>query len=330
MNIRTQTFQKCGLAFIVAAFAMVGFVSTASAESYYQPVALPYYQYQQPVYYYQYQNYQTQYQHQLQMLQQLQSLQQQLNTLLRQYQQKYGQSYNSTKIHYNWGINDDYDIDVETLYARDIDDEEATLYGDVDVDDAPYVDVWFEYGEGGDLDEETRDKRVYDDGRFSIDIDDLDDDERYYFRAVAEDPNGDRSYGQIMSFEADGHSSSDDDEPDVETLSASNIEEHSAEIEGEVDMNDYDDGDVFFVWGEDESLVEDVEDEDSYGDIDEEGDDLQKYRVYTNLDGYRTFWLEIYGLDQNQDHYYRICVEYEDDDNDDTLMCGDVEHFETD
>ena len=165
-----------------------------------------------------------------------------------------------------------------------------------------------------------------------MDIDNLDEDEKYYFRAVAEDPSGQRTYGNLQSFYTDdnGGSSHNDDEPDVETGRATNIDEDSARIYGEVDMNDFDDGIVFFVYGEDEDEIDDVDNEDRYNDVDEQGDDLQKYKVYTNLDGYRSFWLQINGLDDDTEHYYRICVEYDDEDNDPVLACGDTESFETD
>lgn len=461
MKTQSISLQKLGFAVIAAIFAMAAFASTASAESYYYPqqqVSVPYYYYQQPTtYQYQYQ-YQQPTQNKTQLIAYLKNLIAQLQALQ---SSKYGHSYGGYGLGLRYPNSDDYDIDVETENARNVEDDEATLYGEIDLDDAPYADVWFEYGEGGDLDEETDEERIddNDDERFSIDVDGLDDDDRYYFRAVAEDPNGDRVYGAIKSFESDNNNSSsddepyadtgdvtdieddsaeisgevdmndfnngdvffvygedesqiedveddydsysdvdedgddlqkvlvdsdldssddyeqnitglnededyfyqicvgyeddddddviecggveeftaddnggssNDDEPSVETGDASDIEDDSAEIRGEVDMNDFDNGDVFFVYGEDEDLVEDVEDEDSYSDVDEEGDDLQKYKVYDNLDGERTFWLEIYGLDDNTDHYYRICVEYEDEDDDDSLMCGDVEDFETD
>ncbi len=126
------------------------------------------------------------------------------------------------------------------------------------------------------------------------------------------------------------HSSNSNFEiPDVETDSATDIDDDSAELRGDVDMNDYDGGRVFFVWGQDEDDVEDVEEEDSYSDIDESGDDLQKESVDNDFDGNDSFELNIYNLDDNTDYYFRICVEYEDNGNNDTLECGDVEDFET-
>lgn len=106
------------------------------------------------------------------------------------------------------------DIDVETWSARDIRDDEADLRGQIDLDDEKYATVWFEYGEDDDLDDRTSKKRVYDSRgetqTFTINIDDLDEDEKYYFRAVAEDRDGDREYGKTRTFytDDDGGSSS--------------------------------------------------------------------------------------------------------------------------
>ncbi len=227
-----------------------------------------------------------------------------------------------------------YDVDVETLSVGNTDDDETTLYGDVDLNGAPYATVWFQYGEDGDLDERTRAVKIdrYRSDMFSSRITDLDEDERYSYRAVAEDPSGRRTYGDEKWFQLDNYRSSsrDDDEPDVDTDEAEDVEEDEAELHGEVDMNDFRNGLVFFVYGEDEDEVEDVEDEDEYRDIDENGDDLQKVIVDSDLDGDRNYWRRVVGLDDNTDHYFRICVEYEDEDDDETLECGDVEHFETD
>lgn len=128
-----------------------------------------------------------------------------------------------------------------------------------------------------------------------------------------------------------GSSNNDDDEPDVTTDEAEDIEDTSAQLQGEVDMNDFNNGKVFFVYGEDEDLVEDIENEyDQYSDIDEEGDDLQVVLVDSDLDDDASYYFDIYGLDDDTDHYFQICVEYENEDDDDTISCGGVESFTTD
>ncbi len=95
-------------------------------------------------------------------------------------------------------------------------------------------------------------------------------------------------------------------------------------------MNDFEDGLAFFVYGQDEDMVEEVADEDTYEDIDEDGDDLQKFQLTSSLDGSRRFWSTRSGLDEDTEYFFRICVEYEDEDDDETLECGSVESFTTD
>ena len=230
----------------------------------------------------------------------------------------------------------DADVEVETLRAIDVEDDEASVYGSVDLDGARYADVWFEYGEDDDdLDERSRRGRIDRNDRrtFRADLEDLDEDERYYYRAVARDPQGRIDRGVIRSFftDDDDRRSRSDDEPEVETGRAFNIDEDSAEFEGEVEMNDFDDGRVFFAYGEDEDQIEDIADDyDEYRDIDEDGDDLQLILVDSSLDGDAEYEAYVRGLDDDTEHFYTLCVEYEDEDDDETIICGDVEDFETD
>jgi hypothetical protein len=273
---------------------------------------------------------------------QIQGLLNQLYTLIAQLQalQTSGSVYTYTPIKtYTYGQSHygNYDVEVDTINYDVESDDTVTLTGEAELDDAPYAHVWFEYGEGGNITEESESIKLTNDDEFDIEVDDLDEDERYYFRAVAEDPSGYRVYGDLMGFgtdddndDDDNDDDNDDDRPEAETQDAENIEEHSAELHGEVAMNDFEDGLVFLVYGEDEESVEDVENEDTYGDIDEEGDDLQKIQLDSSLDGTRTYWTTVFNLNDETDHYFRICVEYEDEDDDETLECGSVENFETD
>jgi hypothetical protein len=95
-------------------------------------------------------------------------------------------------------------------------------------------------------------------------------------------------------------------------------------------MQDAEEGIVFFVYGEDEDMVEDVEDEDTYSNVDTDGDDLQKVKVDSNFEGDDDFYAVVSGLDDDTDYYFRLCVQFEDEDDDDRLVCGDVEDFTTD
>lgn len=111
-----------------------------------------------------------------------------------------------------------YDIDVDTRSPSRVTDDSALLRGRVDLDDAAYVRVWFEYGETTRLGERTSVRRLADDDgesqSFSRRVDDLDDDERYYYRAVAEAPGGERFYGALDSFTTEDSSRWWDDDDD--------------------------------------------------------------------------------------------------------------------
>jgi len=326
-----RTVRKSGAAVFGAMLLLVVAVSpmTASAQTgyYYTP-----YTPAQTGYQFQYQaqqpaqvQFQSEYQYILYLMQVVAQLQQQLYYLQ-------GGEYDGNDDY----DNDDSEVEVTTKSATDVKDDEARLRGEVDFNSSDYAYVWFEWGEDeDDLDEETSRFRLddNDDEDFYARIKNLDEDEKYYFRAVAEDEDDEKDYGSIKNFRTDddGGSSNTDDEPDVTTEDADDITDDSVELNGEVDMNDFRNGIVFFVYGEDEDQVDDVErDYDTYSDVDEDGDDLQKVKVDSDLDGQSSYRLDIDGLDDNTDYFFAICVEYEDEDDDDTLMCGSTEEFETD
>lgn len=278
----------------------------------------------------------NQYQAQLLYIQQLQSLISLLESLL-----------NQNGDDFNFDDDDDdssgnAEISITTLSAEDIEDERARLRGEVDFDSSDFAYVWFEYGEDDDdLDESTPRVRRDDDDdeEFAVILTRLEEDQRYHFRAAGKDEDGRNDYGSTRSFttDDDGRNNDDDDdddddqEPDVETRDANDITDDSAVLEGEVDMNDFEDGLVFLVYGEDEDLIDDIEsDFDSYDDVDEDGDDLQKVQVDSGLDDDDSYEEEISGLDFDTEYFYAYCVEYEDEDDDETLTCGGTESFETD
>lgn len=139
------------------------------------------------------------------------------------------------------------------------------------------------------------------------------------------------NYGYVIGEPRGDSSRHDDDEPEVQTDGATSIEENEAELEGNVDMMDFEDGEVFFVYGEDEDQIEDVEDDfDTYSDIDEDGDDLQKVMADSSFDDEDDFSERVTGLNEDTDYYFQICVGFEDEDHDDVIVCGGVEDFTTD
>ena len=205
--------------------------------------------------------------------------------------------------------------------------------------------AWFEYGETRALSYSTvsveLDNRRDDDTvNYSISVPDFSTNRVYYYRAVAEGEDGRYAEGAIKSFRYEGrndynqgnnnNNNSNDDTPDVTTDDADNIDSDSAELSGEVEMNDFEDGIAFFVYGEDEDQVDNVSDENTYRAIDTDGADLRKVQVASSLDSNRSFTLTVTGLNDDTEHFFRLCVQYEDEDSDDTLTCGKVESFETD
>lgn len=121
-----------------------------------------------------------------------------------------------------------------------------------------------------------------------------------------------------------------DDEPEVRTDTANSISRNEARLRGTVDMNDFEDGEVFFVYGTNERAVEDVEDDyTSYRDVDTDGSRLQKVRVNSSLDGYESYNYRLTNLSRDTNYYFQLCVGFEDDYGDDTLICGGVEEFTT-
>ena len=227
---------------------------------------------------------------------------------------------------------DDTDIDVYTRAADDIDDNSVTLRGEVDLNGEDEAEVYFVWGESRyDLDEETDHTTINDndDEDFEETITGLDEGERYYYCAVAEDEDGDETYGTIYSFVTDEED--DDEYPDVYTRSANDISDDSADLGGTVDMNDFNNVTVFLVYGEDDDQVEDVSDDyDTYEEIEEDGDDLQKVRFETDLDGEDSYEAEVDDLDDNTKYYFSLCVEFEGEDDDDQILCGAVKSFTTD
>lgn len=110
-------------------------------------------------------------------------------------------------------------VDVDTLRAIDVREERAELRGRIDLNREDEALVWFVYGEtNNDLDQRTPKRRVTDSAgdirTFRARVNDLNDDRRYYYRAAAEDEDGDRTYGSIHSFRTADDAYDDDDDFD--------------------------------------------------------------------------------------------------------------------
>lgn len=237
-------------------------------------------------------------------------------------------------------------VSVETIAVDGDDNDSVELSGRINFRRDGDARVWFEYGSSMGLLSYSTPSYTIDNGRsgrstdFSIIAPDLSSAKTYYYRAVAEGEDGRFAEGMIKSFRYDSNyqsnnsnnhnNNSNDDVPDATTDEVDNIDTDQAELNGQIDMNDYENGIAFFVYGEDEDMVDDVKDENRYNDIVTDGDNLRKILLTSNLDDDRSYSSTVYGLDDDTEHFFRICVEYDDEDDDETLVCGDVESFETD
>lgn len=157
-------------------------------------------------------------------------------------------------------------------------DDSVTMEGEITFRRDTDAKVWFEYGTNAKLSYSTESITISGDGGdtedFDITVSDLDDNEVYYYRAVAKDDNGRYIEGVTKSFRFDGRNDDDDDDNDGDW---------SLEVEDDF----YDTGDSVRVYYE----VED-ENNDNYIALFETGDDDDDYirRVYVNDDdGYVTF-----------------------------------------
>ena len=195
--------------------------------------------------------------------------------------------------------------DVETLSAKNVDEDSAELRCEVEINDDE-AEIWFEYGEDSDMDDDTSKRTIDDDDdEYERTVTGLDEDEKYYFRCVAENDEG-RTYGDTRTFTTDDDDD-DGDRPDVETLSATDIDEDSARLRCEVEPNGSD-TDVWFEYGETTSMNDDTYKQ--YVDGDDRSERVDKI---------------ISGLDSHTIYYYR-CVA----DNDEGKKYGSMKSFNTD
>lgn len=228
-----------------------------------------------------------------------------------------------------------YDIELSTLSANNIKNDEVTLRTNIDLDGAPKAVGYFEYGTSrSNLKYKTKTLNIINTGddtrSFKITIDNLDDDKTYFFRSVAYGPDGYKQYGKILSFTTDDDSQSNNgDEPEVDTEGYDKVKSTTAYVYGQVDMNDYRNGTVFFIFGLDDDDVEDATDEDTYNDIKTVRNELMKFIVDNDLDGKKDYYGRLYRLIEDTRYYYTLCVEYEDGDKE-KLECGSIKNFRTD
>jgi hypothetical protein len=207
------------------------------------------------------------------------------------------------------------DNDVTTRTATNIDDDSARLRGEWEGDDN--TDVWFAFDENDSTPScNASSQRV---GRTTVDDNDdfaetvtgLDENEKYYFRACGEDVDGDVLSGRIRDFVTDEEEDDNDyDEIDITTLRATNVDEDSARIRGEMDGDD--NIDVWFAFDENDSTP---------------SCNASSQRVgRTTVDDNDDFAETVTGLDENEKYYFRACGE----DTDGDVVSGSIRNFVTD
>jgi len=208
-------------------------------------------------------------------------------------------------------------LDVNSYSASDIGDDYATLNGEIADDNGLDIEEFgFYYGTDEDevADGEDGNSNVDeadgDEDDFYLELEDLDADETYYFRAYAIDEDGNIAYGSVRYFTTDDSRGSSDVE--VASNSASDIGDDYATLNGEItDDNGLDIEEFGFYYGTDEDEVADGEDGDS--DVEEADGDEDD------------FYLELEDLDEGEKYYFMAYAIDEDDD----IAYGSVKSFTT-
>ncbi|MBP9760441.1 MAG: hypothetical protein KBD24_03715 [Candidatus Pacebacteria bacterium] len=228
--------------------------------------------------------------------------------------------------------NRDSGIRVSTGGVQEVKDNRATLTGSVSFDKVTSGYVWFEYSdEENDLYKKSPKMYVSKqagDRTVSYSARNLNDQTTYYVRMVGYDMAGLKNYGATYRFTTPVDIVGE--KPKTVTEYTSEVSAYTATLKGSVDMNDFNNGVSFFVYGEDQTAVQNVSKlYNAYGRIKTDGDNLQKIVVDTDLDGKELYSVTVINLDFKTTHYYAIGVEYEDDDGNKWIVLGNISSFTT-
>lgn len=123
--------------------------------------------------------------------------------------------------------------------------------------------------------------------------------------------------------------STNSDLPQAQTDSESSLTSTSATLRGKIQMNSIDNGRVFFVYGKDESDIDDVPSYfDTYSSINTNG--IKKILVdnSNDTDAWKNYSQSVTNLSTDERYYYRMCVEFYK--NNDDIVCGGIKDFKTD
>ncbi len=235
--------------------------------------------------------------------------------------------------------------------AKEIGLEEATFTVRVDMNDGISGIPFLVYGEKREMVEKAEQADDYNDieeddedlmkkrlatgirGRSEINttITDLEKRTEYFYLACVEyDGEHDGlTCTSVRSFETDAKDHSD--KPLV-TTGGVKVSGNTASLSGVAAMGDFRGGLIFVVYGTDSELIGEVEESNRFVNISQRQDLIQKVLVAdSGLFGEKKYQKSVTTFLPNEIYYYRFCVEYEDEDEDNrlesVLSCGAVKSF---
>ncbi len=207
----------------------------------------------------------------------------------------------------------------------------ATFLGYVDRGSSPTAEAWFEYGTGSTYTKRTDTIAITKSGRQTVKVaeSDLSPGTRYNYRIVIEDQNGNRQYGQPLSFTTINKADTQSfvGRPVIETEGATYVSSRGAELAGFVSMNDYANGLVYIVYGTDRSDLLDLDEYDKYEDIPVVRGVTSKFIINKDFSGRDRQVKKVTSLKSATRYYYVACVEYKSPSL--RRACGEVESFTT-
>ncbi len=228
-------------------------------------------------------------------------------------------------------------FDIQTKRASSVEAKEAQLNGELV--NGNNTDVWFVLSNTNTNPQcdSSLSQRGFTtksgEASFSYRATNLSPQRHYYYRACGQEGETIKS-GYIYDFYTKKEKSNDNGvEPVAETREEEDVDESSAVLRGKVKMNSFKNGIVFFVFGQDKSDIEDVDTEnDRYSEIKTRGEKIRKVKVDTDNDesSWEKYEERVTGLDKDERYYYRICVQYDKKNGNETLTCGGTERFSTD
>ena len=210
------------------------------------------------------------------------------------------------------------DPSVTTYTATGVSDSSgtATLRGFVDPNNGSSVTAWFRYSQDNGSWIETSHQSISGAQNISKNLTGLASGD-YDFQAAARSQGGTTIYGDTKSFSINGNDNcnscscndncgNNTNDPSVETLSATNIDDNSATLRGNLTDDGNDSNDVYFTWGT-------------------SSNNLNRTLTAGTKSSTGTFSKNLSGLNDNTTYYYKACA-----DNSSGSDCGSTESFRTD